>query len=136
MGMGISHKSRAQGLMRTWLVKNFILLGLFLLFIFDTLLLGKLLSLLEQKSSHSNTFPCSPKIGFKKEDDLQKNYHLHALCIALMDRDCLLSTVFKSLSGIVDPALDYAMGSRCMVKYDSGCFCEDVFSTSKVDFSI
>lgn len=66
----------------------------------------------------------------------KKNYHLHALCIALMDCDCLLSTVFKSLSVTVDPALDYAMGSRCMVKYDSGCFCEDVFSTSKVDFSI
>lgn len=134
--MDISHKSKAQGLMRTWLVKDFILLGLFLLFIFDTLLFGKLLFLLEQKRSHSNTFQCSPTIGFKKRT--YKNYHLHALCISLMDCDYLLSAVYKLLSVIVDPAcpLDCAMGSRCMVKYNSGCFCEDVFSTSKVDFPL
>lgn len=74
MGMDTSHKSRAQGLMRTWLVKDFILLNLFLLFIFDTLLFGKLLSLLEQKRSHSNTFQCSPKIGFKKRRTYKKNF--------------------------------------------------------------
>lgn len=117
MGMDTSHKSRAQGLMRTWLVKDFILLNLFLLFIFDTLLFGKLLSLLEQKRSHSNTFQCSPKIGFKKRRTYKKFFYLHGLCIALMDCACLLPIVFKSLSVIIDPTclLDCSIGSRGMV---------------------